>query len=189
MTSVARRTHLFAAVGAVVVVALVASGCGGGGTPAAEQWAGDLCTSIATWRTEIDTLSKQAADALTKPATARPALEAAVDDGLAATQTLIDDLEALGPPDVPEGTQAKRELDAFLTAVEQMEADVKQALSDLPATASLADAVQSLSTVGAQLQATIAQGQELVTTLSGLGGELESGFENADSCQQLRSGG
>jgi hypothetical protein len=47
--------------------------------------------------------------------------------------------------------------------------------------------VDSLSGLSAELQATIEDGRELVTSLQSLGGDLKEGLESADSCDDLRS--
>lgn len=171
----------------LAAAALLAAGCGGEETPAAEEWAGDLCSTVAAWQTEIQTITQETAQALSSPATARPALEQAVGDGLQATQDLAEDLMALEPLASPEGKQAKQELDEFLTAVESAAGDVRKALAALPEAATLTEAITSLSALGVQFQTTLEQGQQLVTTLRGLGGEVRGGFENADACRDLRS--
>jgi hypothetical protein len=172
-----------------LLVLLLAAGCGGGSQPsAAEQWAGSVCSSISTWQTEINKLTTETADALSKPGNSRAQLKSAFDSGLQATQTLVDDLKALGPPDTPEGAQAKQDVDAFAKQAQTTADDVQSAVSALPSSTSLAQAVATLAPLGAELQATIQKGSELITTLTGLGGSIKDGFESADSCKELRAG-
>lgn len=173
--------------GAVVATtALLLAGCGGGEESPAEAWASDVCTSVATWKTEIGEITTEAADALTQPATARKTLETAVDDGLQATKTLIADLEALEPPATSEGQEAKGEIDAFLATLEATADEVQTALAGLSDAGSLSAIVESLSGLSTELQTTIDEGRELVTTLESLGGDIKDGFESADSCDDLR---
>jgi predicted small secreted protein len=174
--------------GAVLAVtAVLAAGCGGGGEESpAEQWASGVCTSIATWKTEVAEITTDAADALKQPATARKTLEAAVDDGLQATKTLIAELKDLEPPDTPEGQQAKTEIDAFLATVESTADEVETTLAGLSDAGSLSAIVESLSGLSLGLQTTIQEGRELVTTLQGVGGDIKDGFESAAACDDLR---
>lgn len=175
---------MLSALAAAVVV--TAAGCGGDETLSAEEeWAGGVCSTIATWHTDISTVTQDAVDALKTPATARQDLESAFDEGLAATQELVDDLEALDPPDTPEGAEAKEQLDAFLATVQTMSEDGKTALADLPDASSLSEALTTLSGLGTQLQTAVTQAQDLLTTLKGIGGDLKTAFESADACQDL----
>ena len=57
------RTRTLAAA-LVAAIALVAAGCGGDdeSVPAATQWAGDVCTAVNTWRSDIAATARRAAD-------------------------------------------------------------------------------------------------------------------------------
>ncbi len=169
-----------------LVLLLVVVGCGGGGTSAEEAWADEVCTSIASWKTEVQSIAGNAADAITKPGTTRADVEAAVDSGLDATKTLGDELRAAVPPDTPEGQQAKAAVDAFLANVQQSDDKVRAAIAGLPENAGVAEIVAALSGLATNIQQTIDSGQTLVTNIQQLSSALKDGFENADSCQQLR---
>jgi hypothetical protein len=171
-----------------VLLALVAAGCGGGGGSTAEEqaWADEVCTSIASWRTEVETIATDAATALTEPGATRADLEAAIDNGLDATKTLVEDLRAAVPPDTPEGDEAKAAVEAFLDDVQASDDEVRSALAALPEDAGLAQVIAELSGLAMNLQTTVDNGRALVTELTELGGSLKDAFEDADSCQELR---
>jgi hypothetical protein len=170
----------------VVGFVIVLAGCGGSSKASpAEQWASGVCSSIDTWKTEISTITSDAADALKDPATAREGLKTAVDDGKSATQTLLDDLKGLQPPDTPEGQQAQQQLDTFVTSVQATADDVQQALNQIPDASSINAIVESLTGLSTEFQKTIDQGRELVTTLTDLGSEMKDAFQSASSCQDL----
>src|SRR5688572_25268761 len=173
---------------AVIVLALVAAGCGGSGGASAEEeaWANEVCASIASWRTEVETIATDAAEAVTEPGATRATIVGAIDEGLDATKTLVGDLRAAVPPDTSEGNEAKAAVDAFLGDVQASDDEVRSALAGLPDDAGLADVIAELSRLATNLQATIESGQALVTDLTELGGSLKDAFENADSCQELR---
>jgi len=167
---------------------LVIAGCGGSSGPSAEEtWASGVCTSISTWRTAVNTITTEATNALTKPGATLADVNTAIDDGVKATDELIDDLKALAPPDTPDGAQAKTEVDAFLNQAQTTLGDVKTALSKVPSDASLQEVVTQLSGLGVSLQRTIASGQQLVSSIEEIGGDIRDGFESADSCKELQS--
>ena len=173
---------------AVLVLVVVAAGCGGGSESSAaeEAWADEICSSIATWRAEVETIATDAADAITQPGATRDDVETAVDSGLDATTQLVDDLRAAVPPDTPEGEEADAAVDAFLDNVQASDDEVRTALADLPDDAGLSQTVAALSGLATSIQTTIESGRTLVTELTELGGALKDAFENADSCQELR---
>ena len=108
-------------------------------------------------------------------------------NGVDATQKLVDDLKALGAPDTPEGAQAKDDLDTFTTDTQETIDGVKSALAAIPSGAGIAEIVTQLSGQAATLQQALSSGQQLVATLQDLGGDLKAGFEQADSCKELTS--
>ena len=172
-----------------VTAAALAAGCGGDSSQsaAAEEWADGVCTAITTWKTDVAAISTEAAKAITEPGATRGDVTTAVDDGLQATETLVDDLQKLGPPDTPEGADAKKEIDAFLEDAEGSADEVRTTLAGLPETGSVTALVTELSGLATNLQSTIESGRALVNTLQDLGGDLRDGFENAESCQELRA--
>ena len=173
---------------AIIVLALVAAGCGGGGgsNADAEAWADDVCTSIASWRTEVGTIVTNATNALTQPGATRADLEAAIDEGLDSTKTLVEELRAAVPPDTTEGDDAKAAVEAFLDDVQASDDEVRSALAGLPEGAGLAQVIAELSGLATNLQTTVDNGRALITKLTELGGSLKDAFESADSCKELR---
>ena len=145
-----------------------------------------MCTSIASWGTEVETIATDAAEAITEPGATRDTVEAAIGDGLDATETLLEDLRGAVPPDTSEGEEAKAAVDAFFDDVSSANDEVESALADLPAAAGLAAIVTALSGLATTLQTTIESGRTLVTELTELGGSMKDAFENTDSCQELR---
>jgi hypothetical protein len=174
---------------AVLAAVVTSAGCGGGGTSAEEAWAEEVCASIASWKTGVETIARDAADSLTEPGATRADVETAVESGLDATTTLVDELRASVPPDTPEGDQAKAAVNAFLDEVQASDDEVRSALAGLPDDAGLAEIIAELSSLAADLQQTVESGRTLVTELSELGSALKDGFESAESCQDLRDSG
>ena len=175
-----------AALLAVGVLVVLAAGCGGGGgNDEAEQWASDLCSTIASWKSDIDQITQDATDALTKPGTTKQDLEDAVNKGLDSTKTLADDLKALKAPATDQGQQAKQQVDAFVADVQHAATEVKTTLQGIPASANLTQVVTRLTGLATTLQTPIRSGVALVGQLKQLGGDLKDGLESADSCKDL----
>jgi hypothetical protein len=169
-----------------LVLLLAVAGCGGGGASAEDAWAEEVCASIATWQAEVESIARNAADALTEPGATPADVETAVENGLDATDTLVQELRAAVPPDTPEGNQAEAAVDAFLDDVRASDDEVRTALASLPEGAGVSEMVAKLSGLATNLQQTVESGRTLVSDIQQLGGALKDGFENADSCQELR---
>jgi hypothetical protein len=174
--------------GALMTLVLVfaVAGCGGGGTSAEEAWAEEVCASVGSWKAEVESIARNAADAVTEPGATRADVEAAVENGLDATDTLIQELRASVPPDTPDGDQAKAAVDAFLDDVRASDDEVRTALAGVPEGAGLAEIVAELSGLATSIQQTVESGRTLVSDIQQLGSALKDGFENADSCEELR---
>jgi ABC-type transporter Mla subunit MlaD len=168
-----------------LAVGVALAGCGGSTSPQ-EKWASSVCTSISTWQQKVNKVTSDAADALAQPGATRADVDDAVNAGIDSTQTLIDDLKQLGPPDTANGAQAQQQVDAFLAQAKEALAGVKRALTTIPPNAKLTTIVTQLSGQAASLQQTIARGTNLVASLVAMGGDLKDGFESADSCKNLR---
>jgi hypothetical protein len=169
-----------------LVLVFAVAGCGGGGTSAEEAWAEEVCASVGSWKAEVESIARNAADAVTEPGATRADVEAAVENGLDATDTLIQELRASVPPDTPEGDQAKAAVDAFLDDVRASDDEVRTALAGVPEGAGLAEIVAELSGLATSIQQTVESGRTLVSDIQQLGSALKDGFENADSCEELR---
>ena len=163
----------------VAVLAGLAAGCGGDDSNATQDWAGDVCSELNTWVESIQTtvngltdkgLSLQKSD-----------VQAAVDDAQSATNDLTSGLKELGaPPDDSGAQQAKSELDQFADEIQKQLEDVQQA------TATQSGVLQLTQTVTAAVSASAAAAQSTYEAIQSAGGELKSGFEDADSCQDTR---
>ena len=70
--------------------------------------------------------------------------------------------------------------------MQQSDDKVRAAIAGLPENAGVAEIIAALSGLATNIQQTIDSGRTLVTDIQQLGSALKDGFENADSCQQLR---
>ena len=168
-----------------LLAVFLAAGCGGddgGGSSSTTEWADGVCSAITTWSESITAT----ADSLRNGKLSEGGLRSAVDDFESATSTFVDDLRALEAPDTESGQKAKESLDQLSDDVEENVSTMKSAVDDASGARGIVDAVTAvsgaLSTMGGQLSATFAELAQLDPE-----SELETAFEEADSCSELRS--
>ena len=166
-----------AALGAVV---LLAAGCGGSDESSVEGWANGVCEASNDWRESLS----DAAEELRAGPTTRDDLEAAGEDISEATEEFAEELRDLGRPETETGQEAQEILDRLSASIEQNKATLESEIagaSGLQGAVDAATAVASALTVmGAQLQSTFEQLQQLEPT-----GELSEAFESSEACDEL----
>ena len=172
-----------------VVVALLAAsfagGCGGddGGESSATEWADDVCSAITSWRDSVTSTT----DSLRSGNLGEDALTSAVDDLASATSDFVDDVRGLGPPDTEGGQEAKESLDQLADDADENLSTVQNAIDDVSSPSEIVEAITvisaAVSTMGQQLSSTFAELEQLDP-----GGDLETAFNEADSCNELQSG-
>ena len=115
-------------------------------------------------------------------------MEDAVDDLESATKDFIDDIRGLGTPDTEAGEQARETLDKLADEVDDSLSAMQEAVDDASGVSGVVEAVTAVSaaiaSLGAKLTATFTELEQLDA-----GGELEDAFEQAESCDELESGG
>lgn len=168
----------------VAILALGVSACGGDDeVPAAEQWAGDLCASVNTWR---DAISSATESVTSNPS--RDGLEAAADDVRSATETLVDDLRDLGAPDTEAGDEARAAADELAESVEESRETVEDAVDDVSGTSGVLEAVSTVSQTISQMSTQLSQTLDELSSLGGVDDELRQGFADAEACEGIAGG-
>ena len=169
-----------------LLAAGLASGCGGddGGESSATAWADDVCSAITSWSESISSTAASLSDGNLNADT----VQSAVDDLEGATSEFIDDVRGLGTPDTEAGEQARESLDELADAADESLSTIQSAVDDISGVSGVVEAVTAvsaaISSMGAQLSATFSELEQLDA-----GGELETAFREADSCNELESGG
>lgn len=172
------KKTLTAAAALAVAASLFAAACGSSGTTTstnaseAVTWATSLCSATTTWQQAL----KDAASAVKADPT-RAGLSAAADKAKSATEDYVSALSDLGTPATTAGDQAKAELDALKTQLQDQVATMKDA----------AKGASPLTTVSL-VSGTLAQmGQQIEKTFQSLQskdpkGELQQAFRQTDAC-------
>jgi uncharacterized phage infection (PIP) family protein YhgE len=170
-----RHLCLLAVVLALATTAV--AGCGGDEESASEQWAGDVCSQLSTWVTDVEeAIRSLTANALSLD---KAAVQAAVEDVKGATDELVDRLADLGPPETESGEQAKRELDGLGTQLQQQLDEVEQEAE--AGSLSLVTVTSALATAASVVRSTYESIQSLDS-----GDELRDAFEDAESCDAFQ---
>jgi hypothetical protein len=174
----------------ILSAAIVTAGCGGGSSSssgtgtessatAADDWANSVCEAFVTWNNSITDAGQGIRD---NPS--EEGIRTAGEQIQSATQTLADDLRGLGRPDTESGQQAKDTIDQLATNLDTSLQKISDAMDSASGTAG---AVTAASTIGTSLvemadhvSTAFQQLQEIDTQ-----GELQSAFEQGDSCAGL----
>jgi hypothetical protein len=175
---------------AVVVsaaLAFVAAGCGGGAS-SEEKWASSVCTDIANWKKELQQQVNDAQAKLQSPgAGTLDAIKTNVQNAADATKQLASNLKALDAPNSDSGTQAKQQLDSLSTQLQNTVNMAKQSVATLPKNATLNQAVSQLAALGPALQSLVTNTKTTLNSIQSSSSDLKKGFQDADSCKQVRS--
>jgi hypothetical protein len=174
----------------VLLLVLVAAGCGGDsgesstqgststqGSSSAEDWANGLCGAVASWNAAITS-----AGATLKDDPTEDGLRSAADEVQSATQKLSDDLKSLEAPDTETGQQAKQSVDELAAGLAGGVDEIQTAVEDA---SGLSGALAAISAVSTKLMAMGDQVTSTVRTLKDTGGELADAFAQAESCNGL----
>jgi hypothetical protein len=170
-------------------VALLAAGCGGGGTPSAqEQWANDVCTQVAAWQDQITRLGSDAKDDISSPQPGLiESLKAEGQEAVTATKQLGTNLQSLPLAPVDNGQTVKELLSTFASEVNQTVDALKKDLDTLTASSSAGDAIKTLTNAAASVSGVVAEGKSTLESIQETAGDLKQGFGDADACKDVRS--
>ena len=170
-----------------VVLAFAAAGCGGGQS-AEEQWADDVCTPVQDWSTQISQLHDDAKAAVSSPeASTIDTLKTDAQQAVSATNTMKSDLRNLPPAPGENGQTARETLTSFANQMSQTINAVKSSVSGLSSSSSASEAASVPAGASAQVSTLTAQAKSAIKTVEQMSSDLKSGFEDADSCKDLRS--
>jgi hypothetical protein len=173
------RAILICVVGSLVL----AAGCGGEEESASEAWTNDFCSAAADWRASLEEIVGQ----FQSPSDLNAdSIQGAIDDGLAATDSFLNEVDELGAPETEASQEAAGILDSMTSSVQTTADELR---STFEGSDSLQDLIAKAGQAGSQigqleqeLQSGLAQLQELDS------GELGSELESNEDCAAARSG-
>jgi hypothetical protein len=176
-----------------LLAALAAAGCGGGGDSASgadpDTYAHDVCGAIQTWQQSLTTgannMSKDLGAGST-PAQVKGKLVDFMGAAVAATDKMVADVKAAGPPAVDDGEKLQADLEAGLQKADDAFKDAKASAEKLD-TSSAASFQQGATDLQQTLQT---QGTAIQTTFEGLdtkynSKDLNEAFDKEPACKSL----
>ena len=171
----------------VVAILAVAAGCGGSSASPTEQWAGNVCDNLDTWATQIQGYATDVQSAVTSPsADSVTTIQSTIAKGADATNQMVKDIKALGPPPSTNGTSTSATLEDFTTKVEQTANQLQAQSQSIQSDSSLTEIASVLGAMATNVSALVAEGKTTFQSLQSSNSELKDAFSNTDSCQQLQ---
>jgi hypothetical protein len=166
----------------VVVAAGLAAGCGGSDEPSATspttEWADGFCTAITTW---TNTLQQTGNTITLSPS--EETLQQAANDVETATDTLVDELDALGVPTTESGEEMTDAIEQLAKTLDEQVSVIEEAVAAVGPTGPAA-AVPEIEAAFTQMRlASSSTLQAIVGTAAE--SELADAFEQTDSCDEL----
>ena len=170
--------------------AIVAAGCGGGSSSssgtgtessatAADDWANSVCEAFVTWNNSITDAGQGIRD---NPS--EEGIRTAGEQIQSATQTLADDLRGLGRPDTESGQQAKDTIDQLATNLDTSLQKINEAMDNASGTTGAVTAASTIGTSLAEMADHVSTAFQQLQEIDAQG-ELQSAFEQGDSCAGL----
>jgi methyl-accepting chemotaxis protein len=186
MGTTRRPLRAVAAVGAVLALGVVVSGCGSDDettTSAGSElqtWAGGLCTAVGRYKASLAATRAS----LHVRQLSRPALQVAVQDASAATRELQHDLEELGSPPMPQADEAQKILDEMQAGLREQADKVRAVTTNASSTGSVKQAASNITDA---LTAATDESSGAVREISRLDpkSEVAPAFSDAGSCGSL----
>ena len=188
---------------AVTVVVLLAAACGNdngsSGSPAtssgesatvsATDYANGVCTAINDWVTAIQDGEQQYQDSI--PSTPDPSnlgsikdsLVAFVDDVVQETSAMMDQIRALGTPEIDGGDEVRQGIEDALQSVQDAYTKLQQDIQGLNAE-NPTEMVTKLQTLSTELQQASSEIQAAFQALDE-NVDMKAAGENAPACQEL----
>lgn len=182
-----------AAVGMSLLVSLSLAACGGddgggdaggdeggGETVSASAWASTVCTAVSDW---VSTIQEQSTSLATEfqsgsPEEGKEVLTGFIGDAVAETETLIEEVEGAGVPDVEGGEEFADELSTAFTDARDILSDVQTEVEGLPTDPK--GFQEAASEIGPRVQEALgAVGQSVAEPESQ---ELKDAFQEEEAC-------
>jgi len=165
-------------------LALVAAGCGGGDESSAsptEEWADSFCTAITMWKDSLTSVTEQfsSLSSLTSEA-----LTDAANDAKSSTETFVDELRALGPPETESGEAVKSSIDELSNTVESEVAKIETAAEGVSGLADLPSAITSITTSISAMSSALSSTVQTAESAD-VDGELRTALEDTPACADI----
>lgn len=168
---------------AVAAFVLAAAGCGGESSSASptDEWAEGFCTAITTWTDSITGVTEQ----FSSPSSlTSEGLTEATNDVKSSTETLVDDLRALGAPDTESGEEVRTSIDELSNTLESEAAKIESAAEGVSGLAELPSAITSITTSLSAMSTAFSSTLQTAESADATG-ELRTALEDSPACAEI----
>lgn len=156
---------------------------GGGGSADVGEYASDICTAFTDWTQAIQNRQTELQEGLqpgASPEEGKEALQGFLDDAVAASDQLVDDVDAAGSPDTENGEDAADALQGAAEGARDRLAEAQENVADLPT-----DSPQAFGDAADKF------GNDVRSALEGVGDglqdidtpELDEAIDQEEACQ------
>ncbi|MGH2839074.1 MAG: hypothetical protein ACRDJY_12105 [Thermoleophilaceae bacterium] len=172
----------------LAVLTLFFAACGdddddGGGSADVGDYASDICTAFTDWTQAIQDRQTELQEGLqpgASPQEGKDALQGFLDDAVAASDQLVEDVDAAGTPDTENGEDAAEALQGAAEGARDQLAEAQEGVADLPI-----DSPQAFGEAADQF------GNDVRSALEGVGEglqdidtpELDEAIDEEEACQ------
>ena len=166
----------------VMLLALAAAGCGKSESQKqADQYADSLCTSISVWEQEVTSIA-----ANLTPGVPKQVAQAKLEQAKAVTASLVSEIRALPVPDVDGASEAKQNVDQFVTSAQSVISTIEAGITQIKSFGTGAANVATVVVpIAAQLTKLVADARATVSSLEAVKGPFEKAVKDSDTCQAL----
>lgn len=164
----------------ILVLALVAAGCGGSdeeSDPTA-AWAAGFCTALTDWTDSLQDVTSQFTDTSNL---SEDGLRSAAEDARTATEQLVDDIRGLGAPETESGEEIRASLEELATTLEAEVEKISEAVDGASGITGLASAITEASASLSAMGGAFAGALEAMEG-SDVDGELQAALEDSPEC-------
>jgi hypothetical protein len=169
----------------VLLLGLVAVGCGGDDEPetsATAEWADGFCTAAEDWKAELQSIGEDLADT---SSFSTEALEQAAQEASDATDAFVDDIRGLGEPDTESGQAVDDAVQQLADTIEAQKADIEAEVEDLSGITDIASAGTEIASSLAAMFTALEQAFTAIDDAD-VEGDLETAFDQTESCDEVR---
>lgn len=168
-------------------LAVAAAGCGGSSESAQEKWANQVCSPFVDWSKQMTTLANDAKSAIQSPsASSVDQLKSDAQQAVDATTTLQKDLENLPPAPGDNGQSVKSTFTTYVNQVNLAIDQLQTSATSLSSSSNLTEAATALSAAAGQVSTFSTQTQNAINSAKATSSDMQKGFEDASSCQELK---
>lgn len=180
-----RRT-LIAAL-AVVTLAVIAAGCGGGDSTSQQDptaaWASGFCSAVTAWTNDLGDVKSQFSDPSNL---SQDGLESAAEDVRTATDTLVDDLKSLGAPETDSGQEVQSSIDTLSTTLDSEVSAIEDTVQGVTGFRDLPSAITKISASLSALGTTFSETLQTIQNAD-VNGELQAALQDSPECADISS--